>query len=173
FADEYKLGAEDVQKLTATPALSDYFETVARESQNPKAAVNWVMGDVQAAVNASGKPIAQFAVRPADLAQLIKLVHDGLVSHAAGRQIFGMMVETGKPAAQIAHDSGLLQVGDDSALDGWIDEVLTEHPDEGKRYFAGEKKLQGVLVGMVMKKSAGKADPKRVNQLLASRAGAG
>ena len=50
---------------------------------------------------------------------------------------------------------------------------LTEHPDEGKRYFAGEKKLQGVLVGFVMKKSSGKADPKKVNQLLASRAGAG
>lgn len=173
FADEYKIGAEDIEKLTAGPELSGYFESVARQSQNPKAAVNWVMGEVQAAVNASGKSISQFPVRPADLAQLIKLVADGLVSHAAGRQIFGMMVETGRPAAQIAHDSGLLQVGDDSALDGWIDAVLTEHPDEGKRYFAGEKKLQGVLVGMVMKKSGGKADPKRVNQLLASRAGAG
>ncbi len=173
FADEYTLGAEDIEKLTAAPPLSDYFESVARQSQNPKAAVNWVMGEVQAAVNASGNPIDQFPVRPADLAQLINLVNDGLVSRSAGRQIFGIMVETGKPAAQIAHDSGLLQVGDDSALDGWIDEVLTEHPDEGKRYFAGEKKLQGVLVGMVMKKSGGKADPKRVNQLLESRAGAG
>lgn len=173
FADEYTLGAEDIDKLTAAPPLSDYFESVARQSQNPKAAVNWVMGEVQAAVNASGNPIDQFPVRPTDLAQLINLVNDGLVSRAAGRQVFGIMVETGKPAAQIAHDSGLLQVGDDSALDGWIDEVLTEHPDEGKRYFAGEKKLQGVLVGMVMKKSGGKADPKRVNQLLESRAGAG
>jgi len=173
FTDEYKLGAEDVEKLTSIPAISDYFEAVARDSQNPKAAVNWVMGEVQAAVKASGRPLAQFAVRPADLSQLIKLLNDGLVSNAAGKQIFAMMVETGKPAAQLAHDSGLLQVGDDSALDGWIDEVLTEHPDEGKRYFAGEKKLQGVLVGMVMKKSGGKADPKRVNQLLVSRAGAG
>jgi len=173
FADEYKLGSEDIEKLTSFPAISDYFESVARQSQNPKAAANWVMGEVQAAVNTSGSPLAQFAVRPADLAQLIKLIGDGLVSHAAGKQVFATMVKTGKPAAQIAHDSGLLQVGDDSALDGWIDEVLTEHPDEGKRYYAGEKKLQGVLVGMVMKKSGGKADPKRVNQLLASRAGAG
>ena len=56
---------------------------------------------------------------------------------------------------------------------GWIDEVIAEHPDEAKRYMSGEKKLQGVLVGFVMKKSGGKADPKRVNQLLMSRAGGG
>lgn len=173
FKDEYKLGAEDIEKLTAIPVVSDYFESVARDSQNPKAAANWVMGEVQAAVNASGAPLGEFAVRPADLAQLIKLVSEGLLSHAAAKQVFALMVETGKPAAQIAHDSGLLQVGDDSALSGWIDEVLAEHPDEAKRFFAGEKKLQGVLVGFVMKKSSGKADPKKVNQLLASRAGAG
>ena len=56
---------------------------------------------------------------------------------------------------------------------GWIDEVLAEHPEEGRRYLAGERKLQGVLVGFVMKKSAGRADPNRVNQLLASRVGGG
>jgi aspartyl-tRNA(Asn)/glutamyl-tRNA(Gln) amidotransferase subunit B len=173
FADEYKLGTEDVEKLTALPVASDYFESVARHSGNAKASANWMMGELQAAVNASGSPLSEFPVRPTDLAQLIKLVDDGLVSHAAGKQIFAMMVQTGKPAAQIAHDSGLLQVKDDSALDGWIDEVLAEHPDEAKRYFAGEKKLQGFLVGFVMKKSSGKADPKKVNQLLSSRGGAG
>jgi aspartyl-tRNA(Asn)/glutamyl-tRNA(Gln) amidotransferase subunit B len=173
FADEYKLGDEDIEKLTALPVLSDYFEAAARISGEPKSAANWVMGEVQAAVNASGVALSEFPVRPADLAQLIKLVGDGLVSRTAARVIFAQMVETGKPAAQIAHDLSLLQVGDDSAISGWIDEVIAEHPDEAKRYLAGEKKLQGVLVGFVMKKSAGKADPKRVTQLLASRAAAG
>jgi aspartyl-tRNA(Asn)/glutamyl-tRNA(Gln) amidotransferase subunit B len=95
------------------------------------------------------------------------------VSHAAGKKVFALMLETGKPAAQVAHDASLLQVGDETQLAGWIDEVIEEHPDEAKRYFAGEKKLQGVLVGFVMRKSGGKADPKRVNQLLMSRAGGG
>jgi aspartyl-tRNA(Asn)/glutamyl-tRNA(Gln) amidotransferase subunit B len=173
FADEYKLGHEDVEKLTALPLLSDYFESAARISGEPKAAANWVMGEVQAAVNNAGIPISEFPVRPADLGQLIKLVNDGLVSRTAAKVIFTRMVETGKPAAQVAHDMSLLQVGDDSAITGWIDEVIAEHPDEAKRYLAGEKKLQGVLVGLVMKKSGGKADPKRLNQLLSSRAGAG
>jgi aspartyl-tRNA(Asn)/glutamyl-tRNA(Gln) amidotransferase subunit B len=173
FVDEYKLGNEDIDKLTALPLLSDYFEAAARISGEPKSAANWVMGEVQAAINASGVPISEFSVRPADLGQLIKLVGDGLVSRAAARVIFAQMVETGKPAPQIAHDLSLVQVGDDGAITAWIDEVIAEHPEESKRYLAGEKKLQGVLVGFVMKKSGGKADPKRANQLLASRAGAG
>lgn len=173
FSDEYKLASEDVDKVTAMPLISDYFESAARESGDAKATANWVMGEVQAAMNASGSTIDEFPVRPADLGQLIRLIRDGLVSHAAGKVIFARMVETGKPAAQVAHDMSLVQVGDDDVINGWIEEALAEHPDETKRFMAGEKKLQGVLVGFVMKKSAGKADPKRVNQLLASRAGAG
>jgi aspartyl-tRNA(Asn)/glutamyl-tRNA(Gln) amidotransferase subunit B len=173
FADEYKLTPDEIDQLTGTTDLSDYFESTARASEDPKASANWVMGEVQAALNASATTLDQLRVRPADLAQLIRLIRDGLVSHAAGKKIFSIMLETGKPAAQVAHDESLLKVGDDSALSGWIDEVIREHPDEAGRYLAGEKKLQGVLVGFVMKKSGGKADPKRVNQLLMSRAGGG
>jgi aspartyl-tRNA(Asn)/glutamyl-tRNA(Gln) amidotransferase subunit B len=171
--EEYALSEEEIEQLTVTPALADYFENTARDSADAKASANWVMGEVQAALNASRESLDTLRVRPADLAQLIKLVRDGLVSHAAAKKIFALMLETGKPAAQIAHDAALLQVGDETALASWIDEVLAEHPAEAARYLAGEKKLQGVLVGFVMKKSAGKADPKRVNQLLMSRAGAG
>jgi len=173
FLEEYALSADEIEQLTAEPAFADYFESTARDSGDAKAAANWVMGEVRAALNASGKSIDELRVRPADLAQLVKLVREGLVSHAAGKKIFSRMVETGKPAAQIAHDEALLQVGDDTAVTVWVDEVLAEHPQEAARFLAGEKKLQGVLVGFVMKKSGGKADPKRVNQLLMSRAGAG
>jgi aspartyl-tRNA(Asn)/glutamyl-tRNA(Gln) amidotransferase subunit B len=81
------------------------------------------------------------------------------------------MVKTGDAPKQIAERDGLLKVSDDSALIAWIDEVVAEHPAEAERFFGGEKRLQGVLVGHVMKKSKGSADPKRVNQLLAARAG--
>ena len=170
---EYQLTAEEIEQLTADPELADYFESTARWCADAKTAANWVMGEVQAELNSSRVPVDSLRVRPADLGQLIKLVADGVVSRAAARQIFTIMVETGKPAAQVAHDASLLQVGDEGALSAWIDEVVAEHPDEARRYMAGERKLQGVLVGFVMKKSAGKADPKRVNQLLMSRAGAG
>lgn len=171
FSKEFNVSAGEVEQLTATPALAEYFEAVARQSSDGKAAYNWVMGEVQAAVRVSGKDIGRFRVRPADLAQLLNLVRDGTISHTAAKRVFGQMVDTGKPAAQIAADEGLVQVGDEAALSTWVDEVLAEHPEEAARYLAGEKKLQGVLVGFVMKKSKGRADPKRVNQLLSSRGG--
>ena len=169
--EEYGLAATELDQLLVTPALADYFEAVARESKDGKGAYNWVMGEVSAALRASGEDIARFRVRPADLAQLLNLVRDGTISHSAGKRVFALMLETGKPPAQVAADEGLLQVGDTDAIATWVEEVLAEHPEEAKRFLAGEKKLQGVLVGFVMKKSKGRADPKRVNQLLSARAG--
>jgi aspartyl-tRNA(Asn)/glutamyl-tRNA(Gln) amidotransferase subunit B len=171
LAQEFGISPSEVEQLTATPALSDYFEAVARASGDGKAAYNWVMGEVLAALRPSGEDIAHFRVRPADLAELLNLVRDGTISHTAGKRVFAQMVGTGKQAAQVAADEGLLQVGDESAIATWVDEVLSEHPEEAGRYLAGEKKLQGVLVGFVMKKSKGRADPKRVNQLLSMRGG--
>jgi aspartyl-tRNA(Asn)/glutamyl-tRNA(Gln) amidotransferase subunit B len=171
LAGEYGVAAAELDQLLATPALADYFEAVARESKDGKGAYNWVMGEVSAALRSSGEDISRFRVRPADLAQLLNLVRDGTISHTAGKRVFALMLETGKPPAQVAADEGLLQVGDTEAIATWVEEVLQEHPDEARRYLAGERKLQGVLVGFVMKKSKGRADPKRVNQLLSARAG--
>jgi aspartyl-tRNA(Asn)/glutamyl-tRNA(Gln) amidotransferase subunit B len=167
----YSLSNSEVEQVTADPAFAEYFEAVARASGDGKSAYNWVMGEVLAVLRASGEEITRFRVRPADLAQLLNLVRDGTISHTAGKRVFARMLETGHPAAQVAADEGLLQVGDESAIAIWVDEVLAEHPEEAARFRAGEKKLQGVLVGFVMKKSKGSADPKRVNQLLSSRAG--
>ena len=169
FAAEYGLPAYDIEVLTTTPALADYFESVARPHRDPKAAANWVMGEVMASLNATRGTIQRFPVRPADLARLLDMVRAGLISHSAAKVIFARMVESGDRPEQIAERDGLLKVGDDQALAGWIDAVLAEHPAEAARFLGGERRLQGVLVGMVMKKSGGRADPKRVNQLLVER----
>jgi aspartyl-tRNA(Asn)/glutamyl-tRNA(Gln) amidotransferase subunit B len=171
LVEEFGLSHHEIDQLTTTPALAEYFEAVGRASGDGKGAYNWVMGEVMAALRASGEEINHFKVRPADLAQLLNLVRDGTISHTAAKRVFARMVETGKPAAQIAADDGLLQVGDEAAIATWVDEVLAEHPEEATRYRSGEKKLQGVLVGFVMKKSKGRADPKLVNQLLSARGG--
>ena len=172
FVEEYALGTYDVELLTSSPALSAYFEGVAGQSGDPKAAANWVVNSVLAALNAGGGELDTFKIRPADLAALIRMVNDGLISHSAAKQIFSEMVRTGDRPEQVAQREGLLKVDDDAALRDWIDEVLAEHAAEAQRFLAGEKKLQGVLVGFVMKKSKGSADAKKVNQLLAARAGA-
>jgi aspartyl-tRNA(Asn)/glutamyl-tRNA(Gln) amidotransferase subunit B len=172
FASEYGLGAYDVDVLTADPLLADYYEASARAHRDSKAAANWVMGEVLAHLRASGEALATFRVRPHDLAELLDLVRDGVVSHTAAKQVFAHMVATGDPPAQVAAREGLVKVDDDAQLAGWLDEVVAELPKEAERYRAGEKKLKGVLIGAVMKKSKGRADPKRLGQLLDARLGA-
>jgi aspartyl-tRNA(Asn)/glutamyl-tRNA(Gln) amidotransferase subunit B len=161
----------DVDVLTSTRALGDYFERVASASGDSKAAANWVMGEVLATLKSSGQSIDAFAVSPRDLGDLLNLVRDGTISNSAAKQVFATMMKTGDTPVAIVDREGLRQVSDDSALIAWIDEVVAEHPDEAVRFFGGEKRLQGVLVGHVMKKSKGSADPKKVNQLLAARSG--
>ena len=161
----------DLEVLTAQPALGDYFEQVARQSGDPKAAANWILGEVLAALNSTRQTIAHFTVRPADLASILRMVHDGVVSRTAAKQIFARMVTTGDPPGAVAEREGLRQISDDVTLAKWVDEVLSENPDEAARFLGGESRLIGVLVGQVMKKSKGSADPKRVNQMLAARAG--
>jgi aspartyl-tRNA(Asn)/glutamyl-tRNA(Gln) amidotransferase subunit B len=170
FVEEYRLGGYDIDVLTANPRIADYFESVARAHGDAKVAANWVMGEVLAMLNSTGVAIDRFAVRPADLATLLDMVRGGAVSNSAAKRIFSLMVQTGERPEQIAEREGLAQVGDESQLAAWVDEVIAAQPAEWQRYRAGEKKLLGLFVGAVMKKSNGRADPRKVNQLLATRA---
>ena len=165
------LPAYDAEVLTASRELADYYDAVAAAHGDPKAAANWVMGEVLAQLNNRGQTIVDLRVSPTNLAALLDMVRAGELSNSAAKTVFTHMIETGEPPAVIADREGLRQVGDDSQLSSWIDGVFAANPDEAKRYLAGEKKLLGVLVGKVMKASGGKADPRRVNQLLAARAG--
>jgi aspartyl-tRNA(Asn)/glutamyl-tRNA(Gln) amidotransferase subunit B len=170
FARQYGLGAADIDQLIANRTLADRFEAVAASSGDARRAANWMLGPVLAAVNASGGLLLDHAVDPVRLGALIALEAQGHVSNTAARQIFSVMEREPAGPLEIATRDGLLQVSDDSALVAWIDEVFAESPTEAARFIAGERKLQGVLVGQVMKKSRGAADPRKVNQLLAARA---
>jgi aspartyl-tRNA(Asn)/glutamyl-tRNA(Gln) amidotransferase subunit B len=102
---------------------------------------------------------------------LLDMVRDGKLSHTAAKAVFATMRSSGKSAPVVAAEMSVTQVGDDSQIEQWIDEVFAELPNETARFRAGEKKLTGVLVGAVMKKSGGRADPKKVNALLGKLAG--
>jgi aspartyl-tRNA(Asn)/glutamyl-tRNA(Gln) amidotransferase subunit B len=171
YAKDLGLSDADAAVLTGSRDLGDYFEKVAAVSLDAKLAANWVMSEVSASLNESGNDIGAFPLKPAALGELVALVKNGTLSNNAAKTVFATMLKEGGNAAEIAKRDGLLQVGDDSALIAWIDEVWAEHPDEAARFAGGELKLQGVLVGFVMKKSKGRADPKKVNQLLGARAG--
>ena len=165
FETGYGLSAYHAQELTGERAVADYFEATVKAGAEAKAVVGWVLGEVMAGYNASGR----FAWTPVRLAELIAASKTGAVSHQAAKQIFGYVLkaEPGEyTVTGIAADLGLLQVQDSGALEGWVDEVLAANPGEVARYRGGETKLIGFFVGQVMKKSGGKADPKGVAPIL-------
>ncbi len=169
FVSQYGLSNHDVEQLTSTVVLADRFEAVVKASDNAKRAANWMLGVVLAAVKVRGGDVLSHPVSVERLGALIKLEDAGAVSNTAAKQIFAILESENAEPATVAEREGLLQVSDDSALVAWIDEVLAELPDEAARFLGGEKKLQGVMVGAVMKKSKGSADPRKVNVLLGKR----
>lgn len=171
FVSALSLTLTDAEQLTATRELADYFEAVVAVSNDAKRAAGWVQGTVLAALNARGGSIAQPPVSAQRVGELIRLEAAGTVSNTAARQLFTLLLDNDADPKALAEREGLLKVSDDGALVGWIDEVFAEFPVEAQRFLAGETKLQGVLVGHVMRKSKGSADPRRLNQLLAARIG--
>ncbi len=162
----FSLSTYDARVLTSEAGLADYFESVVAAGVEPKTAANWVMGDVVATFNETGS----FPVPAARLARLVALVREGGVSHQAAKRVYLELVTSpdGDPRA-VAERLGLVQVSDQGALAGWVDEVLAAHPGEVARFREGEAKLMAFFVGQVMKRSKGKADPKGVQPVLAEK----
>jgi aspartyl-tRNA(Asn)/glutamyl-tRNA(Gln) amidotransferase subunit B len=164
----YGLPAYDARVLTSEVALAEYYESVVAAGVEPKTAANWVMGDVMTTYNECGA----FPVEARRLAGLAALVREGVVSHQAAKRVYAELAQRpGEEPRAVAERLGLVQVSDQGALAGWVDEVLAAHPAEVTRYRAGETKLMGFFVGQVMKRSKGKADPKGVQPVLQERLG--
>ena len=166
LSSRYGLSPYDAGVLSAEQAIADYFAAVVRAGADGKAAANWVMGDVLAGYNETGR----FAVAPEVLAELIDLIKAGTISHQVGRRVFGEITMSEETPLAAAERLGLVQVRETEALEAWVDAVLAESPAEVARYQSGEGKLVAFFVGQVMKRSKGKADPKAVAQLVAQRA---
>jgi aspartyl-tRNA(Asn)/glutamyl-tRNA(Gln) amidotransferase subunit B len=159
----YGLSSQDARVLTAEVELATYFESVVKAGVDAKTAANWVMGDVMTSYNESGA----FPVSPTRLAALIALVREGVVSHQAAKRVYPELARSKDEAPKAAAERlGLVQVSEQGALTGWVEEVLDAFPGEVERFRQGETKLMAFFVGQVMKKSKGKADPKGVQPVL-------
>lgn len=172
FVQQYGLPAYDAEVLTSRRDLADYFEAVVASGASPKAASNWVMGDILRVVRERELDrqlrIDQWPVAPNFLAQLIQLIESGTISGKIGKTVFARMLETNRAPEEIVRTEGLVQITDEGALLSEIQQVLAENPDKVAQYRSGKEKLFGFFVGQVMKRTAGKANPQKVNELLRS-----
>ncbi len=161
--------------LTAEKESADYFEAILAESVKRQGKLesdiarpvsNWVTSDLFGALNKTGKDIADSPISPAQGAELLALVADGTLSGRLAKDVFEIMLETGKNAGAIVDERGLKQVSDSGEIEVIIAKVIADNPDNLAQYKAGKDKLFGFFVGQVIKATGGKANPAVVNDLL-------
>lgn len=166
FMKDYGLGEYDAQVLVADPAMADYYEEAAKTAKDAKKTANWVIGDLSAALNRDNRTFANAGVAPEHLAQLVNLVADDTISGKQAKTVFEDMLSSGKEPAKIVEEKGMKQVTDEGAILALVTEVLDANPKSIEDYKAGKDRAIGFLVGQVMKKSRGTANPKRTNELI-------
>jgi aspartyl-tRNA(Asn)/glutamyl-tRNA(Gln) amidotransferase subunit B len=125
-----------------------------------------MMGELARALKESGREMSQSPIRPAQLAELLGLIANGTISGAIAKGVFETMFASGRAAGDIVRTGGLTQLDDEAEIVQSIAGVLGHHADAVAQYRAGKAAAFGFLVGQVMKATAGRANPKRVNELL-------
>jgi aspartyl-tRNA(Asn)/glutamyl-tRNA(Gln) amidotransferase subunit B len=166
FMDQYGLSYSDASQLTSERSLADYYEKAAEVSGNPRAAANWIRSELLRELEGGGASAGASPVSAEDLGALVRLIEDGKISGKQGKDVLVEMFKTGKSAASIIEQQGLVQVSDSDEIDRLIDGVIAANPQQLEQYRAGKETLFGFFVGQVMKASKGKGNPKVVNERL-------
>ena len=172
YTDGLGLTAYDAGVLTSDLALADYFEGVVAAGIAPKTAANWVSGEFRRLLNqhaADGLRASGVALRPDGLAELISGVEGGKVSVANAKTVLTEAFESGESPRAVVDRLGLQQVGDAASVGAEVAAVLAEFPGQVAEYRGGKQQLFGFLVGQVMKRTAGRADARLVNNELRRR----
>ncbi|MBI4723604.1 MAG: Asp-tRNA(Asn)/Glu-tRNA(Gln) amidotransferase subunit GatB [Rhodomicrobium sp.] len=164
FIKDYSLSAYDAGVLIADRASADFFESVAK-GRDAKLAANWIMGDLFAALNKTGKDLADSPVTAAHLGELIDLISSNVISGRIAKEVFEIMLQTGHAPAKIVEEKGLKQVTDTGAIEKVVDEVIAANPKQVEQVQTKPKTL-GWFVGQVMRATGGKANPDAVNAIL-------
>jgi aspartyl-tRNA(Asn)/glutamyl-tRNA(Gln) amidotransferase subunit B len=171
YKEIFQLAAYDAQVICSDKAQVNYFEAIIEHTSNYKAAVNWMMGPIKSYLNDHGIELEEFALAPAKIAALIRLVEDGNVNFniASTKIMTALLIDSHKEPLQIATELNLIQQSDSSSIAEWVDEVIVKMPEKVKEYKSGKKGLIGLFAGEVKKLSKGKADMQVVNKLLAEK----
>jgi aspartyl-tRNA(Asn)/glutamyl-tRNA(Gln) amidotransferase subunit B len=162
----YGLSAYEAGLITSDHDIARYYEEVLTHHNAPKLAANWLLGDVFALLNKSGQTLADTALSPAALGELLAMIEGGQLSGRMAKDVLLAMVERGVSPSIIVAEQGLSQISDTTELEAIIQRVIAASPTQLEQYRSGKDKLFGYFVGQVMKETGGKANPAVVNDLL-------
>jgi aspartyl-tRNA(Asn)/glutamyl-tRNA(Gln) amidotransferase subunit B len=169
FEQRYGLSAYDARLLTESRAQADFFEAAVAEYGPAKPVANWMLRDLLTALREQEREIQEAAITPRSLAALLRMVDAGRTSARSARSLVPVLVAEGGDPEALVRERGLEAVSDSGVLEASVDEVLAAHAEEAESYRAGDTKLLNFLMGQVMKRTQGKADPGAVREILARK----
>lgn len=166
YVKDYALTDYDAHVLTLDRGLAEYFEHAAAHSKAPKLVANWINGDFMRLLGEQKIELAECKVKPESLAAMVDMIQSGAINGKIAKTVFEEMFRTGREAADIVREKGLVQVSDESAITGFVDQVIAANPAQVQQYREGKSAVIQYLVGQVMKASRGKANPQMVLKML-------
>ena len=168
YTKELNLSDYDANIIIDSKPIALFYEAIIAHTKNYKAAANWLMGDIKSYVNQNAVHIDEFPVKPENIAQLISLIDEDLISNSiAAEQVFPKMIlNPDRSPKEIAESDNLLQKSDDTWLRDLAQQALSKYPEKVEAYKQGNKGLLGLFMGEVMKLSERKANPKMASQLI-------
>ena len=166
YMNTLALSEYDADILLQDKDVSIYFDAATKFKANPKLLANWIMVDVAAYLNKNNISISKLKLSPQHLSDLVLLIEEGKISSKQAKEVFAKIVETDASPIDIANKLGLVQVSDEGAIKELVLEALNENPQSIEDYKNGKDRAVGFLVGQVMKKSHGKANPAMTSKMI-------
>jgi len=163
---DYGISRNDALLLTRDKQIADFYEQCAALCEDKKRLGIWMIKDLFRLLNESSLPVEQCPIAPPLFAELINLITRGDITEQIGRTVLEEMFRSGKTAQSIIEEKDLKPIQDMDALDSILSQVMVEHPDVVNQIMEGNLKPVSFLIGQVMKKTGGKADPKKVKDLI-------
>jgi aspartyl-tRNA(Asn)/glutamyl-tRNA(Gln) amidotransferase subunit B len=171
FVSEYAIPAYDASVLTQEKKIAEFFEEAVKTYKNPKAISNWIMGDISAVLNEKNIDIGMTKLSPSDLALMVKMIDEGIINIKIAKEILPELIEKGESAESLVEKKGLKQISDTRELEGVVDKVIKANKETANDYKSGKKNALTRLVGEIMKETRGKANPRKVNEILLRKLG--
>ncbi len=160
------LSPYDAALLTEERSTAEFFQQTIALYDNPKKVASYMGTEVSRLLNERGKELVKTRLTPEALADLLKMVGDNTISNTASKDVLPLLVDTGATPLEAVRSLGLEQVSDVSALEGFAREVMAENVAQVEQFRSGKEAVLGFLVGQLMKKSKGKANPKLAGEIL-------
>ena len=170
YIEDLKIKQTDAEEISRNMEIAEYFEaTIDNFSDDAQLVSNWILSEVIAVLNRENIEINAFQIKPDRLASLLSRIQDNTISSKIAKDLFNQMLTDDKTVDEMIKEQGLEQITDEDSIAQFVTEVLDEFSEQKDQYLAGKEQVLGFLVGQVMKRSKGKANPKLVNELIISK----